>query len=73
MRPPGGNEADVSGRVFQLVDPAMLTQREYIEAAKKSTFGASSFLRAEAVLYTLALGVETSRASGSPQRASLAL
>jgi nucleoside-diphosphate-sugar epimerase len=44
---------DVVGRVFQLVDPATLTQREYIEAAQKRV----SYVP-KLVLYTLAFGVE---------------
>ena len=49
---------DVSGRVFQLVDPAMLTQREYIEAAKKHGSAPRVSYVPKLVLYTLALGVE---------------
>jgi nucleoside-diphosphate-sugar epimerase len=49
---------DVSGRVFQLVDPATLTQREYIEAAKKHGSAPRVSYVPKLVLYTLALGVE---------------
>ncbi len=49
---------DVTGQVFQLVDPATLTQREYIEAAQ--TYGAAPRVSyvPKPVLYTLAVGVE---------------
>ena len=49
---------DVSGRVFQLVDPATLTQREYIEAAKKHGSAPQVSYVPKPVLYVLALGVE---------------
>jgi nucleoside-diphosphate-sugar epimerase len=49
---------DVSGGVFQLVDPTTLTQREYIEAAQR--FGSAPRVSyvPKLALYTLALGVE---------------
>jgi predicted dehydrogenase/nucleoside-diphosphate-sugar epimerase len=49
---------DVSGRVFQLVDPATLTQREYIEAAKRYGSAPRVSYVPKLALYTLALGVE---------------
>jgi nucleoside-diphosphate-sugar epimerase len=49
---------DVSGRVFQLVDPTTLTQREYIEAAKRYGSAPRVSFVPKLVLYTLALGVE---------------
>jgi predicted dehydrogenase/nucleoside-diphosphate-sugar epimerase len=49
---------DVCGRVFQLVDPATLTQREYIEAAKKHGSAPPVSYVPKLVLYTLALGAE---------------
>ena len=64
---------DVSGRVFQLVDPATLTQREYIEAAKR--YGSASrvsYVPKAGALHTRA-GRGTSRANAPPQRTALAL
>ena len=49
---------DVSGRVFQLVDPATLTQREYIEAAKRYGSAPRVSYVPKLALYMLALGVE---------------
>jgi len=49
---------DVSGRVFQLVDPTTLIQREYIEAAKKHGSAPQVSYVPKPVLYTFALGVE---------------
>jgi 2-alkyl-3-oxoalkanoate reductase len=49
---------DVSGRVFQLVDPATLTQREYIEAAQRHSPAIRVSYVPKLLLYTLAFGVE---------------
>jgi predicted dehydrogenase/nucleoside-diphosphate-sugar epimerase len=49
---------DVSGRVFQLVDAATLTQREYINAAKSYGSAPRVSFVPKLVLSTLALGVE---------------
>ena len=49
---------DVSGRVFQLVDPTTLTQREYIEAAKRYGSAPRVSYVPKLALYMLALGVE---------------
>jgi nucleoside-diphosphate-sugar epimerase len=49
---------DVSGRMFQLVDPATLTQREYIEAAQRYGSAPRVSYVPKPALYTLALGVE---------------
>jgi predicted dehydrogenase/nucleoside-diphosphate-sugar epimerase len=49
---------DASGRVFQLVDPAALTQREYIEAAQRCSPAIRISYVPKLVLYTLAFGVE---------------
>ena len=49
---------DVSGRVFQLVDSATLTQREYIEAAQRHGSAPRVSYVPKPALYTLAMGVE---------------
>lgn len=49
---------DVSGPVFQLVDPTTLTQREYIEAAKRYGSAPRVSYVPKLALYMLALGVE---------------
>ena len=49
---------DVSGRVFQLVDPATLTQREYIEAAQRHGSAPRVSYVPKLALYMLALGME---------------
>jgi 2-alkyl-3-oxoalkanoate reductase len=49
---------DVSGRVFQLVDPASLTQREYIQAAQRHGSAPQVSYVPKLALYTIALGVE---------------
>jgi len=49
---------DVSGRMFQLVDPATLTQREYIEAAQRYGSAPRVSYVPKPALYALALGVE---------------
>jgi nucleoside-diphosphate-sugar epimerase len=49
---------DVCGKIFQLVDPVMLTQREYIDAAKRHGSAAKVVYMPRFVLFTLAFGVE---------------
>jgi len=49
---------DVCGRVFQLVDPATVAQREYIEAATNYGSAPRVSYVPKLVLFTLALGVE---------------
>jgi predicted dehydrogenase/nucleoside-diphosphate-sugar epimerase len=51
-------QPDVSGLVFQLVDPATLTQREYIEAAQRHGSAPRVSYMPKLALYTLSLGVE---------------
>jgi predicted dehydrogenase/nucleoside-diphosphate-sugar epimerase len=51
-------QPDVSGRLFQLVDPATLTQREYIEAAQRYGSAPRVSYVPKLALYTLALGME---------------
>jgi len=51
-------KADVCGKIFQLVDPDTLTQREYIDAAKRHGSAAKVVYVPRPVLFTLAFGVE---------------
>lgn len=55
-----GSQKDVCGRIFQLVDPNTAAQKDYIEAAVHYNAGAIKAIYApKAVLFSLALGVET--------------